>query len=84
MSDDTEQARRAMLATGQPQADLSAEQGQSWTTQQLTADFEVKGYMPLTSWSSVGQTARLARWSSLTHRGSTSAGGRTSDPPALE
>jgi hypothetical protein len=45
MSDDTEQARRAMLATGQPQADLSAEQGQSWTTQQLTADFEVKGYM---------------------------------------
>ena len=45
MSDDTEQARRAMLATGQPAADLAAEQGQTWTTQQLTADFEVKGYL---------------------------------------
>jgi len=45
MSDDTEQARRAMLTAGQPAADLAAETGQTWTTQQLTADFEVKGYM---------------------------------------
>jgi hypothetical protein len=36
--------RRAMVATGQPAADLAAEKGQTWTAQQLTADFEVTGF----------------------------------------
>jgi pterin-4a-carbinolamine dehydratase len=44
MSDDTEGTRRAMLAAGQPATDLAAGQGQTWTTQQLTADFEVTGF----------------------------------------
>jgi hypothetical protein len=45
MTDATEGTRRAMLAAGQPAADLAAGQGRTWTTQQLTADFEVQGYM---------------------------------------
>ncbi len=43
--DTTEQVRRGMLADGQPQADLAADQGQTWTTGELTRDFEVTGFM---------------------------------------
>ena len=44
MSDDTEQARRDMIETGQPTADLAAEQGQTWDTAELQRDFDVIGY----------------------------------------
>jgi hypothetical protein len=37
-------ARRTMIAAGQPQADLAAEQGPTWTTQELQRDFEVIGF----------------------------------------
>jgi hypothetical protein len=42
--DTTEQARRSMLADGQPHADLAADTGQTWTTAELQADFEVTGF----------------------------------------
>jgi pterin-4a-carbinolamine dehydratase len=41
-ADDT---RRAMLATGQPTADLAAEKGQTWTTADLQREFEITGFM---------------------------------------
>ena len=40
----TAQARRGMIETGQPQADLADEKGQTWTTEELTRDFEVTGF----------------------------------------
>jgi hypothetical protein len=40
----TDAARREMIETGQPAADLAAETGQTWTTEQLQADFEVTGF----------------------------------------
>ena len=43
-ADPTAQARRDMIATGQPAADLSADQGQRWTTAELQRDFEVIGF----------------------------------------
>ena len=42
--DTTEHARRGMLATGQPRADLAADAGQTWTTAELQRDFEVTGF----------------------------------------
>jgi len=36
--------RREMVETGQPEADLAAEKGQTWTTEELTANFEVVGF----------------------------------------
>ena len=39
-----DELRREMTETGQPQADLAAETGQTWTTEQLRADFEVTGF----------------------------------------
>jgi hypothetical protein len=44
VSDDTEQARRAMVAAGQPAADLAAAE-QTWITAELQRDFEVQGYL---------------------------------------
>jgi hypothetical protein len=38
------QARRDMIAAGQPQADLTAETGPTWTTDELPRDFEVIGF----------------------------------------
>ena len=43
MSDETENVRRAMIATGQPQRDL-AQAEQRWTTDDLRRDFEVVGF----------------------------------------
>jgi hypothetical protein len=43
-ADPTAQARRNMIASGQPAADLAADDGQRWTTAELTRDFEVLGY----------------------------------------
>jgi hypothetical protein len=43
-TDPTEAARRALIATGQPARDLAADKGQRWTTDELTRDFEVKGF----------------------------------------
>ena len=43
-ADPTAQARRDMIATGQPAADLSADQGQRWTTAELQRDFQALGY----------------------------------------
>jgi hypothetical protein len=37
----TADARRAMIATGQPAADLAADEGQRWTTEEMVAEFEV-------------------------------------------
>ena len=44
MTDPTEQARRAMVAAGQPAADLAADDGRRWTTAEMQADFEVIGF----------------------------------------
>ena len=44
MTDITPGTRRDMIETGQLRADLAAGQGQTWTTRQLTADFEVRGF----------------------------------------
>jgi hypothetical protein len=40
----TTDTRREMIAAGQPAADLAADQGQTWTTQELQRDFEVIGF----------------------------------------
>lgn len=40
----TAQARRDMIDTGQPARDLTADQGQTWTTAELRRDFEVTGF----------------------------------------
>jgi hypothetical protein len=44
MTDETEDFRRAMLASGQPHRDL-AEAKQRWDTAQLSAEFEVIGFI---------------------------------------
>jgi hypothetical protein len=36
--------RKAMIASGVPQADLAAETGQTWDTRQLAEDFTVIGF----------------------------------------
>jgi hypothetical protein len=41
VSDDTAPVRKAMIATGQPAADLAADPDRKWTTGQLQAEFEV-------------------------------------------
>ena len=43
-ADTTGLIRREMIETGQPQADLTADQGERWTTAELTRDFEVIGF----------------------------------------
>ena len=43
-ADSTAGIRRQMIETGQPQADLAAGQGQAWTTEELTREFEVLGF----------------------------------------
>jgi hypothetical protein len=43
MNDETENIRRAMLASGQPQRDL-AEAKERWNTDDLARDFEVIGF----------------------------------------
>jgi hypothetical protein len=40
----TAQARRDMIERGQPAADLAADDGQRWTTAELTRDFQVLGF----------------------------------------
>jgi hypothetical protein len=44
MTDTTQNTRRQMIETGQPQADLAAETGQTWTTDDLQREFEVTGF----------------------------------------
>ena len=44
MTDSTETVRRSMIETGQPAKDLAAAE-QRWDTTQLSADFEVIGFM---------------------------------------
>ena len=44
MFDDTESARRSMLATGQPARDLE-QAPVRWNTQELSRDFTVHGFM---------------------------------------
>lgn len=44
MPDPTEDARREMLQTGQPHADLESDTGQRWTTEELTRDFDVLNF----------------------------------------
>lgn len=36
--------RRELVESGQPQADLAAEQGPTWTTTEMMAAFEVEGF----------------------------------------
>jgi hypothetical protein len=43
-ADPTSHARREMIAAGQPQADLAGDDGQRWTTAEMTRDFEVIGF----------------------------------------
>jgi hypothetical protein len=45
MDDTTAGTRKAMIESGQPQKDLSADKGQTWDTEQLQKDFEVLGFM---------------------------------------
>ena len=49
MSDPTEAARRAMVAEintePDPRAELEARYGQVWNTEELSADFDVQGFM---------------------------------------
>lgn len=40
----TADTRRDMIASGQPAADLAAEQGQTWDTAALQREFEVTGF----------------------------------------
>lgn len=40
----TDDARRAMVAAGQPAADQAADQGRQWTTAEMTAEFDVLGF----------------------------------------
>lgn len=44
MTDETENLRREMLATGQPQRDLEQAE-KRWTTDELREEFEVLGFM---------------------------------------
>jgi hypothetical protein len=44
MKDETENLRRAMLESGQPQRDL-AQADQRWDTDQLREEFEVLGFL---------------------------------------
>jgi hypothetical protein len=41
---EADQLRREMTGTGQPQADLAEDAGQTWTTEELQRDFEVIGF----------------------------------------
>lgn len=43
MTDETEDVRRAMLASGQPHRDLEQAE-QRWTTDQMREEFEVIGF----------------------------------------
>lgn len=48
MHDDTEAVRQAMVAeinVGKGRAELEAEHGQVWDTQELQRDFEVRGFL---------------------------------------
>lgn len=48
MQDDTENIRRGLIELGIPAEDLAAvvaSGGQTWTTAELTAEFEVMGFM---------------------------------------
>lgn len=44
MADNTAAIRKEMVESGQPQADLAANTEQTWTTAELTRDFEVIGF----------------------------------------
>jgi len=44
MNDETENVRRAMLASGQPQRDL-AEAKERWNNEELSRDFQVIGFI---------------------------------------
>ena len=44
MTDTTENIRREMIETGQPQRDL-AQATERWTTEELSRDFEVLGFL---------------------------------------
>jgi hypothetical protein len=43
-ANDIDAARREMIASGQPHADLAADDGRKWTTAELQAEFEVIGF----------------------------------------
>lgn len=45
MHDSTETARRHLIATGQPVADLAADTGEKWTIDTLMKDFTVIGFL---------------------------------------
>ena len=44
MTDETEQIRRDMIASGAPQADLAATDDPTWSTAELQEEFEVLGF----------------------------------------
>jgi hypothetical protein len=43
--DSTEIIRRNFVANGQADRDLAADEGQRWTTDEMTRDFEVIGFL---------------------------------------
>ena len=76
MKDDTEDLRRAMIATGQVDSDLKRAV-ERWTTDELERDFDVIGFLPLRYRQGARVTARRAAWSSNTARAGTSTSWRT-------
>ena len=44
MADTTENIRREMIETGQPQQDLAKATDDRWTTEELGRDFDVMGF----------------------------------------
>jgi hypothetical protein len=80
-ADTTGQARRQMIASGQPAADLAADDGQKWDTEALMRDFDVIGFaapFAAVRRRSDGQRGLLEF---TTTRRSTSAGGPTMTKP---
>jgi hypothetical protein len=81
MSDPTEPIWRGMIENAEPVADLAADRGQTWTTAQLQADFEVLSFVApfmVVRRRKDGQLDSLE----FTHEpASTSAGRRTADMP---
>jgi hypothetical protein len=44
-ADAADQAHRSIVTTGQPAADLAADEGRRWTTDELHAEFEMLGFV---------------------------------------
>jgi hypothetical protein len=80
LSDDTAGIRKEMIESGQPAVDLAADDGPTWDTEALKAEFEVLGFSAPFVVVRRRPTGRSAPWSSPATRGCTSAGRPTDGP----